>query len=248
MTATLLLTRPEQAAQEFAQAATMAGWTGPVVVAPLMQIAYRAPDMAALDGAGTLVFTSRHGVGAWVAAGGRCDLPVWCVGPRTAQAAQDAGFVTIRQAPGGDALSLRAALLAAHPVPPVVHLRGAHAAMALAPDLDKAGLPAREMVVYDQLSCPLPGPARDLLSRPSSVPVVVPLFSPRSARLFSAELEKLPALGAQLHVIAISQPCAAAMDASKCSSLLTVDRPDGGAMLNAVLHMQAELEDNEKPR
>ncbi|WFE74262.1 uroporphyrinogen-III synthase [Roseinatronobacter sp. S2] len=246
MTATLLLTRPELAAQEFAQAATGAGWWGPVVVAPLMQIGHCTPDMSAVAGAGTLVFTSRHGVGAWRALGGRCDLPVWCVGPRTAQAAKDAGFAQIRQAPGGDAVSLRAAILAAGPVPPVLHLRGAHAAMALAAGLNKAGVPAQELVIYHQQACALSAPARALLLRP--VTVVVPLFSPRSAHLFSVELEKMPYIVAKLRVIAISRACAAAVDASKCSSVLTVTRPDGDAMLNAVLQVQAELEDSEKPR
>ncbi|MGP9789855.1 uroporphyrinogen-III synthase [Roseinatronobacter sp. NSM] len=248
MTATLLLTRPQQAAQDFAQAVTVAGWTGAVMVAPLMRIVLRPPDPAALAGAGagTLVFTSHHGVGAWVAAGGDVTLPVWCVGPRTAQAARDAGFRAIVQPPGGDAVSLRAALLAARPVPPVVHLRGEHAAMALAQELTGAGLPAREVVVYDQRNCALPDVARDLLSRPG--PVVVPLFSPRSARLFAAELGKLRNPGAQLHVIAISSACAGALDGGKCSTLRIVDHPDGGAMRNAVLQVQAELEDHEKPR
>lgn len=246
MTATLLLTRPQQAAQDFAQVVTAAGWTGPVMVAPLMQIVPCALDPRAREGAGTLVFTSHHGVGAWLAAGGGVTLPVWCVGPRTAQAAHEAGFSHIAQAPGGDAVSLRAALLAARPVPPVLHLRGTYAAMALAEELTLAGLPAREMVAYDQQACALPDKARDLLSRPG--PVVVPLFSPRSARLFAAELEKLPNPVAQLHVVAISRPCAAALDGGKCSTLRTVDHPDGGAMRNAVLQVQAELEDNEKPR
>lgn len=246
MTATLLLTRPTQAAQEFAQAALQAGWRGAVVLAPLIQISHGAPDMSAVAGAGTLVFTSRHGVGAWQALGGRCDLPVWCVGPRTARAAKDAGFAQIRQAQGGDANSLRAAILAATPVPPVLHLRGAHAAMALAAELDKAGMPAQELVIYDQQECQFSERARALLLCP--VTVVVPLFSPRSARLFSRELQKMPYIACRLCVIAISRACAAAVDASKCSSVFTVDRPDGDAMLNAVLQMQAELEDSEKPR
>lgn len=246
MTATLLLTRPAQAAQDFASAITAAGWRGGVLVAPLMQIAYVPADLAVAAGAGTLVFTSHHGVAGWMGLGGACNLPVWCVGPRTGQAARDAGFSDIRQAPGGNAVSLRAALLAAQPARPVVHVRGAHAAMALAQELDAAGLPAREVVVYDQRPCDWTDAARDLLSRP--VPVVVPLFSPRSARLFARVCETLPQIRAQLHVIVISHACVAALNASKCSSLTVVDHPDGEAMRNAVLRMQAELEDNEKPR
>ncbi|MGY6704753.1 uroporphyrinogen-III synthase [Roseinatronobacter sp.] len=246
MTATLLLTRPEQAAQDFAATLASAGWRGGVLVAPLMQIVYVPADLGVAAGAGTLVFTSHHGVAGWVGLGGACNVPVWCVGPRTAQAARDAGFADIQQAQGGDAVSLRAALLGAQPAQPVVHVRGAHAAMALAQDLCAAGLRAQEVVVYDQRACDWTDTARDLLSRPA--PVVVPLFSPRSARIFAQACETLPQIRAQLHVIVISRACAAALDASKCSSVTVVDHPDGEAMRNAVLRMQAELEDNEKPR
>ncbi|MDD7971431.1 uroporphyrinogen-III synthase [Roseinatronobacter alkalisoli] len=247
MTATLLLTRPEQAAQDFAQLVMAAGWRWPVVIAPLMQISHCAPDMDALAGAGTLVFTSRHGVAAWRAAGGGCELPVWCVGPRTAQAARQAGFAQVHQAPGGDAVSLRAALLAARPVPPVLHLRGDHTAMVLAAELVKAGIPARDAVLYRQHARALSDAARTLLSHP--VPVVVPLFSPRSARLFAAELANLPVPHrAALHVIAISQACAGALGATKCAGIHVAARPDADAMRDAVITLQAELEEGDKPR
>jgi uroporphyrinogen-III synthase len=46
-------------------------------------------------------------------------------------------------------------------------------------------VPARVAEIYDQMARPLPDPARDLLADGGEA--VVPLFSPRSARLFAGQ-------------------------------------------------------------
>ena len=75
------------------------------LVAPVLAIQDLTPaiDAQAFD---ALIVTSRAGVSAFARLCSRRDLPVWCVGDATAQAARDLGFAEAISA-GGDAESLR---------------------------------------------------------------------------------------------------------------------------------------------
>lgn len=180
----LLLTRPRAQSERFA-----AGLAGPLaalprVIAPLIEI---VPQPLALDPTpyATLIFTSENGVAAFVAASGLRERPAWCVGPRTAAAAADEGFaVQAATAAGGTAEALIGCLRAARPATPLLHLRGAHAVTDLAGRLTAQGLDCDEAVIYAQEELPPSEGALAVLA--GSAPVVLPLFSPRSARLAAA--------------------------------------------------------------
>ena len=62
-----------------------------------------------------------------------------------------------------------------------LYLRGRHTSRDLAARLNAGGRTAREQIVYDQRAVPLSPTA---LSALRAGPVIVPLFSPRTARLF----------------------------------------------------------------
>jgi uroporphyrinogen-III synthase len=66
-----------------------------------------------------------------------------------------------------------------------LHLRGRHAAGDLTGRLEAAGVPVRAAEIYDQAPRPLTGEARELLRRGRVA--AIPVFSPRTARLFAAE-------------------------------------------------------------
>ncbi len=241
----LLLTRPEAESAAFAQAARAAGWRGDILCAPLMRILHDPPPETALTKARTLVVTSQHGVAALQQATARRDWPVWCVGPRTAEAARHAGFAQVRVA-DGDAVSLRAVLLDTSPPAPVLHLRGEHAAMDLASELQAAGVDAHALVVYRQVAQGLSQAAQERLAQGGDI--LLPVFSPRSARLLVAALIPLRLDAARLHLVAIS---AAARDAAQgvdWQSIHCAARPDAPSMLQALARLQATLEPLKKPR
>lgn len=167
MPPTLLLTRPQDASERFAAELELPELA--LVISPLIRIEAVAHDGARLAQAPGLVFTSVHAV-PWAGAGqGR---PAICVGPATAQAAREAGFA-VTQGPG-DALGMLP-MLADLP-PGWLHPHGTHVAREL---------PVAGMVVYDQVAQTLNAQAVQVLA--GAGPVILPLFSPRSARLLAAQ-------------------------------------------------------------
>ncbi len=241
----LFLTRPEADSARFAQAARAAGWRGEVLIAPMLRIALDPPPQRVLQTARTLIVTSQHGVAALVAATEARDWPIWCVGPRTAEAARDAGFADIHEG-GGDARALLAALLAAAPQTPLLHLRGRHAAMNIASELRAAGLRALSHVVYAQIARPLSAEARARLAQGGDL--VMPVFSPRSAQVLARALRREPLSAARLHLVAISAAAREAATGPVWASQQVAERPDAPGMLAALGRAQAALEPLEKPR
>ncbi len=208
----LLMTRPGDDSER-----TAARIGADVIVAPILQIVPVDHDGAALARAPGLVFTSAHAV---ASAGPGRGRPAICVGERTGQVARDAGFAVIQGAGTADSL---APLIAASPVP-LVHPHGRHLAQRLA-------VPG--VVVYDQRPQPLTARARAALM--GARPVVVPVYSPRSARLLAGM-----AAGARapLWLVAISDAAAAAWTAPAARRAVA-DQPSGRAMDAAIRAMLA---------
>ncbi|WP_373946032.1 uroporphyrinogen-III synthase [Paracoccus marcusii] len=208
----LLMTRPGDDSQR-----TAARIGADVIVAPILQIVPVDHDGAALAQAPGLVFTSAHAV---ASAGPGRGRPAICVGERTGQVARDAGFAVIQGAGTADSL---VPLIAASPVP-LVHPHGRHLAQRLA-------VPG--VVVYDQRPQPLTARARAALM--GARPVVVPVYSPRSARLLAGM-----AAGARapLWLVAISDAAAAAWTAPAARRAVA-DQPSGRAMDAAIRVMLA---------
>jgi uroporphyrinogen-III synthase len=241
----LILTRPQQDSQRFADAARADGWAGDILIAPLLEITLLPPPEAELARARSLVFTSQHGVAALAAATTRRDWPVWAVGPRTAQAAQAAGFATVYEA-GGDAEALLKDLAQTPPPGPVLHMRGTHAAADIAQALQALGQQAEALVAYAQVACPFSPAALARLA--AGGVVVLPVFSPRSAQLLAQALAGLPAGRRQLFPIAISAAAAAPLDKLGLQPCMIAARPDMPSMRAALIATQAKLEPWAKPR
>ena len=241
----LLLTRPQEDAQRFADLVLADGWMGEILISPLMEITLHPLPEAALAQAGSLVFTSQHGVAALVAATDRRDWPVWAVGPRTAQAARAAGFEMVHEA-GGDAAALLKDLAQSPPLPPVVHLRGAHVAADIAVALRAQGIEAEGLVAYWQTARPLSSVAKARLEAGGDM--VLAVFSPRSARLLADSLAEVSHWKTRLHPVAISAAAASPLAGVGLHPGIIAARPDMPAMRDAVLATQAKLEPWAKPR
>lgn len=207
----LLLSRPLADSRRFA--AMLPGWAA--VISPILRIVAVDHDTAVLHDAPGLVFTSAHAVGAAGPGRGRLAL---CVGGHTARVARAAGF-EVRQG-NGFAEGLLP-LIRAAPVP-LIHPHGRHQAR---------HLPVRGMVVYDQQAVPLTGDARALLA--GDAPVVLPLFSPRSARLVA---DAAKGARAPLWPVSISDAAMAAWGAPAAGRAVAAS-PDAAAMAAAIVRL-----------
>lgn len=224
----VLVTRPEPQASRFA--ADLIGACGArvqVFIAPLMRAEEMAPPLPPGPFA-ALLLTSETGAAALDRlAPARGPLPqvAFCIGVRTASAARARGVQPLAVAP--DAAGL-VALLADRPdAGPLLWLRGEDRAADLPALLP--GLRIAEAVVYAQRPCPLTDEARALLSRPG--PLLLPLFSPRSVRVF---LAAAPDPVARLLPVAISPATAAALPAELRARAGVADTPDAPGMLQAI--------------
>ncbi len=224
---TLLLTRPEAQSRRFAAAfRARFGEDWPVVVSPLTGIDFLPADLPATLPA-DIVFTSENAVAAFACLFADRSQTAWCVGTRTEAAAQAAGFAT-RRGPG-DWMGLAQALIAAENVRRVLHPHGVHAAGDLPGMLGSAGIETVSVVLYDQIALPPAPEARRLIASP--LPVLLPLFSPRSARLAA---RAFAGARAPLRLAAISPAADSAAAGLPATARVIAARPDGEAMLDAL--------------
>jgi uroporphyrinogen-III synthase len=231
---TILLFRPEAQAAAFAAAleARFPGRFRPVP-APVFTIE-PLPVAIDLDGVQGLAFTSAHAVSAFAALGVATALPAWCVGAATAAAARAAGLAAVSA--GGDAAALvRLVAEAWRPgAGAVLHLRGRHAAGDLAGRLRDAGVPVRDLVVYDQPARPVPPAARAALAGGADL---LAFFSPRGARLFAAEARVAGwPLGAAA-AASISAATDAGLEGLGIGRRLVASRPDQPGMLAIIARL-----------
>lgn len=214
MTATLLLTRPEAQSRAFAEEL---GAGVRIVIAPVLEIVETGvrPDLADYCG---VILTSANAVRF---ASGLKGVRAWCVGDRTAKAAQARGAQVMRVADDAEDL-----LAGFDGTGPLLHLRGENARGNVAERLTLAGIETYEAVIYRQDSCELTRQARGLIEGEDKV--ILPLFSPRSAALVGKQVARV---GSGLEVIAMSPAVAEAWRAETGARALEVcDRPTGAEM------------------
>lgn len=172
-----------------------------------------------------LVLTSANGADAAGRAGLPRGMTAWCVGDRTAKAAQDAGFDTISAK--GDSSDLVQHILTQMPKGPLLHLHGAHKTGDVADSLTKGGVPCFGRVGYRQTAHDLTDQAKAVLL--SGNPLIVPLFSPRTVSL----LAKQGPFHAPMTIIAISAAVADAAQKLHPHRVICTVLPDAAAMCHA---------------
>lgn len=225
----MLITRPQPQAGRLAEDLRAQGVR--VVVSPLMRAVFPPVTLPEGDFA-TVILTSEAGA---MAASRLAGLPrrALCVGERTAEVARAGGF-------DARSLGLTAAemlpALAAEPGP-FLYLRGREASVDVAAALVARGQQAASAVVYAQEPAALTDEALALLR--GTAPVVIPLYSARSARLF---LAACPAdRTAELLPVAIARPVLEALPEALRASTVLAERPDGPSMQAAILRVIRSL-------
>ncbi|MDZ4094488.1 MAG: uroporphyrinogen-III synthase [Paracoccaceae bacterium] len=228
-----LLTRPEAQGARFAEALRQRFGEGiKIIASPLLAPRFLTPQITG-GPFNALIFTSETGVQAYgrlsadpaLAGVTRC----WCVGDRTAEAARALGLWA--RSAQGDAAALARAILAERQPGPLLHLRGAEVRGDLAKLLISAGTETISVIVYSQEPRPLTAEATVVLQ--GFGPVIVPLFSPRTAQLLKVQLRQLSAK-APLWIAALSPSVAEAFAPDGAALLAVASRPDALGMLEAL--------------
>lgn len=233
MNITILITRPDPEASRFAaQLRVEFGTSVSLLSAPLMTIVYGGslPD---LTGQEILIFTSRQGVTGFCRLSARRDFSCYAVGDATAAAARAAGLAVVSA--GGDADTLLSRIAEDGKPGPFLHLRGAHVAADVAGALRAMDCTADEVVVYEQVEVEMGRAAQDRLAE--SGPVIVPMMSPRSARLF---FEQAQAIKAPLLVAAISRKVAQMVPEGATFALQIAETPDVAGLIKALHDLVTE--------
>ncbi len=177
----LLMTRPRAASERFvAQLPAHIRSEVEVIHSPLLEIEPLRVAVAA-DAVAGLIFSSANGVNAATMLDVDRDLPAYCVGPATTEAAKAAGWNA--QVLGATADELVANLLKCAPQGPLLHLRGEHSLGNVAERLTNSGLTTLEQPIYQQHLLPLSDAATQVAECNS--PIIAPIFSPRTARQFA---------------------------------------------------------------
>ena len=217
----LLVTRPDPdgtaTAAEIAARLPVETIVSPVVARTDTGAVWQGP---APDG---VILTSSAALSTLAAQALPSGLPAWCVGDRTAEAAERAGFAA--RSANGDADALVALVTAERPAGLLVHLRGENSRGDVAGRLRAAGLSADDLVVYRQSARPLTDAARAALD--GDAPVVAPLYSPFSARALADQ----GPFRAPLHLVAISEATAQAASGLPAESVAVAEVPSGNAMI-----------------
>lgn len=220
----ILLTRPLPQSEQFAEELRNNGFAGDLVISPLLDITGTAADID-LTGYGGVVFSSRNAID-FAPAG---NMPAFCVGDKTAEKARSAGWEAVSA--NGDADDLVKTVIRANTAGKLLHLRGEHSRGDIAKRLSQAGIETDERVVYQQNERPLSEQAIGALSGKN--PVILPLFSPRTARLFT----KLGPFQAPLHAVAMSEAVAQEMQNLDLRQLVVAAKPTAASMLSGSLSL-----------
>ena len=234
----LLLTRPEVQGADFAaRLLSEFGDRVAIIKTPLLTPRFFAPVLPH-GPFSAMILTSQTGVEGYVRLGLALHLPkeVFCVGERTARAACAAQLMPVAVAK--DAASLIAQISALKPKGALLHLRGRETRGDICNLLISAGIETVDVVIYGQDPLPFNNAATKTLN--GNRPVLVPLFSPRTAVLFTAGLSQIT-VNSPLFVAAMSDEVALAAGALG-AQIKIAKQPDAAAMIDVVALFLAELQ------
>lgn len=226
MPPTILLTRPLSQADRFANdCRARIGHTVAIEISPVLEIVLRRVTSAPLPHT-MLIFSSENAVRAFGQTYKGTNRTAYCVGDRTARAAETLGFHAISA--HGTASDLIALIMAKPPSAPLLYLHGDIIRVDIAKRLSENGYQARAEAVYGQEERPLSHAAQRLLHQRERV--LLPIFSPRSAEVLSA---RVATATAPLHIVALSDNVAASWW-GPMQDITIAKHPSGRHMLDSI--------------
>lgn len=221
----ILVTRSEPGAQETARRLVVRGYDP--VIEPALAL-HRL--QAAIPPFDALAFTSANGVRIFSSLSPRRDVPVLCVGARTAEAAREAGYADVRSANGNVATLTDMALQRLSADSRLLHAGNEDARGDLAGALKRAGRKADFVAIYraEPAGAPGPGLAAHLAGRETLDAALI--HSPAAGAVLGGFLTM--ATGAPpLPLAAISE---AALPPSRGARVEVAEAPNEAALLDAL--------------
>lgn len=225
----ILVTRPSKDGAEIAR--VLAGLGHEALLAPLLSVQFHAGAPLALEGVQAVLVTSANGVRALARRTTRRDIPLFAVGPQTADAAARRGFLRVRNA-AGDAVALAGLVPRwADPAAGVLlHAAGEDSSGGLAQALSERGFEVcREILYRVEAATELPAAAVQAL-RQGSVEAAL-FFSPRSARVFADCMTRVGLSTAGIIAVCISANTARALAALPFAEVRIAQAPNQAALL-----------------
>lgn len=244
--ATVLLTRPRQQAEPFAERLRH-DIDRPLTLlsAPMTQILEETGEFST-DGLQGLLFTSVNAVEIFASRSTRRDLPALCVGDRTAETARSHGMSA--ESARGDASAL--ATLAQQAYRPgagdYLHLRGRQSTGDVAGALAVEGINVHEVVLYD--ATPIWSVPPDVQTSLEAGRIDAALFfSPRASRIFtqlaSAAAQSGRAWGLQrATAVAISSAAAQPLRELDIGAIQVATAPDSASVVSKLQELLVTFE------
>ena len=225
----VLVTRSAEDGAETAR--KLAAMGHEALLAPLLTVAFHPGAPLALEGVQAILATSANGVRALAMRTDRRDLPLFAVGPKTAAAAQSAGFLRVRNA-GGDAAALaaHAGEWADRAKGPLLHAAGEDAPGSLIEALRAKGFQTRRENLYRVIAVPeMPEVAMRALS--GKMLDAALFFSPRSAEIFATCVHRAGLTTKEVVAVCISRNTADALEKTDISEIRIASAPNQEAVL-----------------
>lgn len=202
-----------------------------MVVSPVLRIC-EIPVRFDPSAFSALIFASQHAVSAVAHIENLSGQHAFAVGSQTGRAARDHGMSVI--CADGDADGLVEVIINTGRPGPFLFLRGRHSTGNIQLRLKERGLETESMVVYEQKARPLTQPTIDLLC--GDTPVVLPLFSPRSASILASEANRIKAT-APLILVGISPATLAAWDGPTPQHIIASKEPSAKAVATDIIRI-----------
>jgi len=199
------------------------------LVAPLLTVRPIEGVQIDLAGVAALAFTSANGVRAFADASGERGLRVFAVGAATAAAARAAGFRSVLSA-DGDVEALAEGIAARRGELPgvVLHPGAAEPAGDLTGVLERHGLEARRLALYETVPAPLGKAEAEQLARSDAAL----LHSPRAGRALARLLRTHPAPG--MRVLGLSKAVLKPLARTRLAAKACPPFPLEAALLNLI--------------
>jgi len=227
----ILVTRPLEDGKEIAALLALRGHQA--LLAPLLEPRFQDGPLleeqgGELENVQALLASSANGIRAFIRRSARRDLPVFAVGPQTAQEAIKAGFADVRSADGDAKALAEATRRWASPDGILLHVCAQDAPGALAENLAAYGYSVRRCALYAiEPATQLPPDAQTALQQGTLDGAM--FFSPRTARIFGALTDASHTQ--RLTAFCISPATAQALAPLPFARVAVAARPNQTAML-----------------
>jgi uroporphyrinogen-III synthase len=225
----ILVTRPLEDGMEIA--ARLAERGHQALLAPLLTPRFLGGPEPGFEDIQAVLVTSANGIRALSRRTARRDLPIFAVGPQSADEARKAGFTDVRSADGDAKALAEATMRWASRDAALLHVCAEDAPGSLAEILGRNGFTVRRCALYAiEPATVLPSEAKAALQDGALDAVM--LFSPRTARIFAFLADGLPTEG--LTAYCISPATAQALSPMIFGRMAVAERPNQDAMLALV--------------